>query len=197
MALLLITVVVIVVLCLALMMMRNGSTSATSTTNMMMGPNGVMVLDPRREMTLQYSDHKYTPDIAYTTRMRPVQQGNILEDRENELSFARLDEDISQGNPVSWSNRPNAPVVFYPNGATNFRYGQNSLCNTLQRAQQAELAGPAPPEIVIQGHGVPLANQLYPSRNEEPSIVPFANLRASPDCCPSTYSTDSGCVCGL
>ena len=118
---------------------------------------------------------------------RPVQQENVLEEKE----FSWLNEDISYGNPISWSNKPNAGVVVI-DGMSNFRPGQSSLCNAQIRSEHS-----CGTEVVIQGHSVPLANELYASRRDEETIVPFANLRASPECCPATFSTDAGCVCGL
>jgi|SRR3990172_1843637 len=124
-------------------------------------------------------------DLALAKGLRPVQQYNLMDDGGLNKEYAWLGEDVGQGNPISWSNWPNAVAPYRP--------GQNSLCYNVQR----QLSKPDGSEIVIQGHSVPLANELYMSRNEGDSIVPFGRMRASLLCCPSTYQTDQGCVCGL
>jgi hypothetical protein len=110
-----------------------------------------------------------------------VQQGNVGEN----TGFSWLNEDISQGNPVSWSNKPNPGTL------------PTNICATLAKQTQDLKQTSGPAEIVIQGTPVPLARELHASRRDGASLVPFGKLRASPLCCPSTYSTDQGCVCGL
>jgi hypothetical protein len=46
-----------------------------------------------------------------------------------------------------------------------------------------------------QGTPLPLKNEMIYSELPKDSMYMFANSYASPDCCPSTYSTDRGCVC--
>jgi len=53
------------------------------------------------------------------------------------------------------------------------------------------------------GEGIPLTDDLvssyYPSVDGDPNsprrLFMFAHNQARPECCPSTYSTDMGCVC--
>ena len=46
-----------------------------------------------------------------------------------------------------------------------------------------------------QGTPLPLKNEMIYSELPKDSMFVFANSYASPDCCPSTFSTDRGCVC--
>ena len=48
---------------------------------------------------------------------------------------------------------------------------------------------------VPQGTPLPLRNEMIYSELPNPSMFYFAQNYSSPACCPSTYSTDSGCVC--
>lgn len=46
-----------------------------------------------------------------------------------------------------------------------------------------------------QGTPLPLKNEMIYSELPKDSMFIFANSYASPDCCPSTFSNDRGCVC--
>jgi len=46
-----------------------------------------------------------------------------------------------------------------------------------------------------QGTPLPLKNEMIYSELPKDSMYIFAQSYASPDCCPSTFSTDRGCVC--
>ena len=46
-----------------------------------------------------------------------------------------------------------------------------------------------------QGTPLPLKNEMIYSELPTDSMFMFANAYASPDCFPSTFSTDRGCVC--
>ena len=46
-----------------------------------------------------------------------------------------------------------------------------------------------------QGTPLPLKNEMIYSELPKDSMFVFANSYSSPDCCPSTFSTDRGCVC--
>jgi hypothetical protein len=48
---------------------------------------------------------------------------------------------------------------------------------------------------VPQGTPLPLKNEMIYSDVPEDSMFLFARSYASPACCPSTFSTDRGCVC--
>ena len=131
---------------------------------------------------------KMCPSIIKRERQgRPVQQRNVSTD---DPDSSWLDDDISRGNPISWSGKPNSVAPYRP--------AMNSLCYQMQRQlTRPHTCGEQSPQIVIQGHSVPLPHELHASRQEGDSITPFGRLRSSPACCPSTYSTDGGCVCGL
>jgi hypothetical protein len=129
--------------------------------------------------------------VATPSDGRPVQQKNTLEDgvQSDPLAFSWLTDDVSKGNPISWSGRVNSGI---------FRPAGNNTCLNLQKQRvESKTCRPRPAEVVLQGHTVPLANEVYASREETPTIVPFARERASPLCCPSSLSTDAGCVCGV
>lgn len=95
-----------------------------------------------------------------------------------ELNFSDLTDDISKGNPISWSARQNLPG---PHSGTEF----------------AET-----PAFTFWGSGIPLTHETRVGK-PDPVIRPqdrihtlsSANLRCSPECCPSPYSCDHGCVC--
>ena len=46
-----------------------------------------------------------------------------------------------------------------------------------------------------QGTPLPLKNEMIYSELPANSMYIFANSYASPECCPSTFSTDRGCIC--
>ncbi len=48
---------------------------------------------------------------------------------------------------------------------------------------------------VPQGTPLPLKNEMIYSQLPEDSMFIFARSKASLQCCPSTYSTDRGCIC--
>ncbi len=48
---------------------------------------------------------------------------------------------------------------------------------------------------VPQGTPLPLKNEMIYSQLPEDSMFMFARSKASLQCCPSTYSTDRGCIC--
>jgi hypothetical protein len=48
---------------------------------------------------------------------------------------------------------------------------------------------------VVQGHQVPLLSESQPALMPNDSMFYFANNMVSMACCPSTYTTDKGCVC--
>ena len=50
-------------------------------------------------------------------------------------------------------------------------------------------------KVVIQGNSIPLGYEERPARMPDESMFIFQNNVASPQCCPSTYSTSKGCVC--
>ncbi len=48
---------------------------------------------------------------------------------------------------------------------------------------------------VPQGTPLPLKNEMIYSQLPEDSMFIFGRSKASLQCCPSTYSTDRGCIC--
>jgi hypothetical protein len=49
--------------------------------------------------------------------------------------------------------------------------------------------------FVPQGTPLPLKNEMIYTELPKDSMFIFADSYASPDCCPSTFSTDRGCIC--
>lgn len=93
-------------------------------------------------------------------------------------NYSSIDDDISNGNSISWSKTMN-PIYPYK---TSIKYNNNYIKDNINK-------------LVIQGHGVPLSyeEELFPSVDR--SMFYFNNFLASPECCPSVYSSDKGCVC--
>jgi hypothetical protein len=92
---------------------------------------------------------------------------------EQEGTLSPLTDDISRGNPISMSGRPNP-------------YVDRSRSN--QKG--------TPDSVVYQAHGIPLIHEDHPTTPVDQSMFYFANHSCRPECC--TYSSDScsnGCVC--
>lgn len=92
--------------------------------------------------------------------------------------FSEITDDISKGNAVSWSNRKNSPG---PHAGNEF-------------ADQ--------PAFTFWGSGIPLIHETrlgIPDpvirKKHRIETLSSANLRCSPECCPSPYSCDHGCLC--
>jgi hypothetical protein len=86
--------------------------------------------------------------------------------------FQTLTEPEMEGVPGSWSNKPNA---------------KNTARPIMMKDKNP---------ITYYGHGMPLV-PVEPGPIINPMhIVHNTGLAVSPECCPSPYSTDSGCVCG-
>tara|TARA_B100001123_G_C15299338_1_gene1020447 strand:- start:592 stop:990 length:399 start_codon:yes stop_codon:yes gene_type:complete len=88
--------------------------------------------------------------------------------------------DYGMGNGVSGTYDGK---ILKPGGASTWRHQPNNKpLNTVSN-------------VVVQGNQVPLANESVNSLIPSDSMFYFANNVTSLDCCPSTYSTDTGCVC--
>ena len=84
--------------------------------------------------------------------------------------MSTLSEDISQGVPVSYSGQINTP------GRVPRPQKQNSI-------------------YTYYGHGIPLIT-TKPGPIQNPLLLPHnMGLRCAPECCPSPYSCDHGCLC--
>ena len=73
--------------------------------------------------------------------------------------------------------------ILKPGGVSDWRHMPNE--NKLDSASQ----------FVAQGHQLPLLSEAQPALLPNDSMFVFANNMVSLDCCPSTYTTDRGCVC--
>lgn len=91
-----------------------------------------------------------------------------------ELNFSEITDDISTGNNASWSNKKN---ISGPHHASRPEYTEQ--------------------KFTFWGHGVPLAHETKLGKQYGQKIPTLSgmNLKCSPDCCPSPYSCDGGCVC--
>ena len=49
--------------------------------------------------------------------------------------------------------------------------------------------------VIYQGHQIPLANHVTRMPLPKDSMFVFQKNRAHPSCCPSTFSTSTGCIC--
>lgn len=85
------------------------------------------------------------------------------------LNFSDINMSIAEGNPISWAGIKNQP------GDKRPQYNQN-------------------PNLVFQGHNFPLARETYQPLKGENTLVTH-KMKCSPDCCPSPYSCDHGCLC--
>ena len=73
--------------------------------------------------------------------------------------------------------------VLKPGGVSNWRKQPNNVpLNTR-------------PLFIPQGHQIPLTFESNAVQLPPDSMFYFANNLVSMDCCPSTYTTDRGCVC--
>lgn len=91
-----------------------------------------------------------------------------------DLNFSNINDDISNGNKLSMSNQPNLP-----NPNPSVFQGKKTII----------------PNLIIQGHGIPLRYEETITEPVKKSIFYFNRRIASPECCPSYYSTNQGCVC--
>ena len=71
---------------------------------------------------------------------------------------------------------------------------RTSCSNGWQKAP-CNVPGPGSYQWVPNGTPLPLKDEMIYQRVPQDSMFIFANSRASLDCCPSTYSTDRGCIC--
>ena len=85
--------------------------------------------------------------------------------------FSYLGENIKDGNSASWADRVNP----YINKDQFTPYNQ--------------------PMYVYQGSSAPLLHQMKPTTIPKDTMFYLANAKCSPECCPSPYSCDTGCVC--
>lgn len=111
------------------------------------------------------------PLMSGTKAQAPTQaqKGGYLE-----LNFSEITDDISTGNNLSWSNKKN---VSGPHHSSRPEYTEQ--------------------KFTFWGHGVPLAHETKLGKHYSQKIPTLSgmNLRCSPECCPSPYNCDGGCVC--
>ena len=91
-----------------------------------------------------------------------------------DLKFSNINDDISNGNPLSVSNE-----MLITDPKINPLYGKKTKI----------------PNLTIQGHGIPLRYEETVTKPVQDSIFYFNRRIASPSCCPAYYSTSQGCVC--
>ena len=89
------------------------------------------------------------------------------------MNPAPLNYSISDGINGSYDN-----IVLKPKGESKFRHTPS---NTKM--------------FVPQGHQLPLKYEENLTNLNNNSMFIFSNNKASLECCPSTYTTSTGCVC--
>lgn len=89
--------------------------------------------------------------------------------------FSGIEEDMGHGVPGSYSGQPNGP------DPTKQQY----------HAPKGKLVP------TYYGHGIPLKdNDRFPGPFEGPRLTSHHfNPKCAPECCPSPYSCDRGCLC--
>ena len=68
-------------------------------------------------------------------------------------------------------------------------------CKEGWRKEPCNLPNKSDKVYVPQGTPLPLKNEIVYTELPKDSMFIFANSYASLDCCPSTFSTDRGCIC--
>ena len=94
------------------------------------------------------------------------------------MNPAPLNYSISDGINGSYDN-----IVLKPKGQSNWRHPPS---NTSQYNNKI---------FVPQGHQIPLKYEENLTNLDNNSMFIFANNKTSLECCPSTYTTSTGCVC--
>ena len=85
---------------------------------------------------------------------------------------------MGQGIPGSYDGR-----ILKPGGDSNLSHHPND--NSLSSDSK----------FIVQGHQIPLLSETQPALLPNDSMFYFSNNMVSMECCPSTYTTDKGCVC--
>lgn len=91
---------------------------------------------------------------------------------------ASLTYNISNGVPVSYADK-----ILNPGGSSKWRHQPNNVPLVNK------------PMFIPQGNQLPLAFESRTSLPPPDSMFYFNNNQVSLACCPSTYTTDMGCVC--
>jgi hypothetical protein len=114
------------------------------------------------------------PHLALGERTRPL-ASPIMSGGAGGMAqvFSGLRDDISKGVPGSYSNVQNGP------DPTKQKY----------TTKTAELLP------TFYGHGIPLVSQPPGPFDGVPLTSHHFNAKCSPECCPSPYSCDKGCLC--
>jgi len=91
-----------------------------------------------------------------------------------------------------------APVNFNVGNGVIGSYDNIKFDKTCKKTPNSPYCNNTPKsnlQFVPQGTPLPLKNEVIYSELPKDSMFIFANSYASPDCCPSTFSTDRGCIC--
>jgi len=114
-------------------------------------------------------------DEIRETKTGEIKTGEINDKKEFLTQyFAPLDYDMSEGNPASWDNR----IVTVKK-------------NPLADKRLTDF-------VTVQGHPLPLDYELRRTKwtpEYQQYLVKHYNKVFRPECCPSTLSSDSGCMC--
>jgi hypothetical protein len=111
-----------------------------------------------------------------------------------------MNNDINKVNGIINKNTYNiaSPVNFNMGTGVLGSYDNLKLDTSCKEGWKAPPCNPPVKSnymFLPQGTPLPLKNEMIYSELPKDSMFVFANSYASPDCCPSTFSTDRGCVC--
>ena len=90
-----------------------------------------------------------------------------------------------------------APVSFNMGSGVMGSYDNLVLYNKNGgwRKPSHNVAHPAKDPVIYQGHQLPLKSDAVTMQLPKESMFMFQKNRAHLSCCPSTYSTSTGCIC--
>ena len=108
-----------------------------------------------------------------------------------------MDNNESLNNMNKFMNHA-APLAYNMGNGVYGSYDNLKLktpCNDCWKHPPCNPQGKVNPLFVPQGTPLPLKNEEMYQNLPHDSMFLFSNNYSSPACCPSTFSTDSGCVC--
>ena len=124
---------------------------------------------------------------------KKVQNNNIIPKKNKPYSINDLNGVMANTGPTSPS-----PIKFNMGNGVLGSYDNLQLKTPCQGGwRHPPCDTPIKPNklYVPQGTPLPLKNEVIYAELPEDSMFIFNRSYSSPECCPSTYSTDRGCVC--
>jgi len=102
------------------------------------------------------------------------------------------------GKMANSGNNSPSPIAFNMGNGIMGSYDNLKLKTKCQDSWRKEPCNPPLKQgkiFVPQGTPLPLKNEMIYSELPQDSMFLFAKSYSHPSCCPSTYSTDRGCIC--